>query len=56
MGGADTAAPGDREVTGDSDLLAAEEVLFPAETRAGDGPEPLAGAMDEVEEAAGGGR
>ena len=36
--------------------MAAEEGLFPAETRAGDRPEPLAGAMDEVEEVAGGGR
>lgn len=43
-------------MTGDRDLLAAKEGLFPAETRTGDGPEPLAGAMDEVEEAAGGGR
>ena len=43
-------------MTGDSDLLAAEEGLFPVEARAGDGPEPLAGARDEVEEAAAGGR
>lgn len=45
------AAPGDREVTGDSDLLAAEEGLFTGEARAGKGPgpEPLVGAMDEAE-------
>lgn len=43
-------------MTGDSDLLAAEEGLFTGEARAGEGPgpEPLAGAMAEAEEAGGG--
>lgn len=56
MGGTDTAAPGDREVTGDSDLLAADEGLFTGEARAGEGPEPElpAGAMDTAEEVGGG--
>lgn len=41
---------------GDRDLLAAEEGLFTGEARAGEGPgpEPLPGAMDDVEEAGGG--
>lgn len=43
-------------MTGDRDLLAAEEGLFTGEARAGEGPgpEPLPGAMDEVEEVGGG--
>lgn len=43
-------------MTGDRDLLAAEEGLFTGEARAGEapGPEPLPGAMDEVEEGGGG--
>ena len=45
-------------MTGDSDLVVAKEGLFTGEARAGEGPgpEPLAGAMDEVEEEDGGGR
>lgn len=52
MGGAGTAAPGDREVTGDSALLLAEEGLFTGEDRAGNGPgpEPLTGVRDEEED------
>lgn len=43
-------------MTGDSDLLAAEEGLFTGEARAGEGPgpEPPAGAMAEAEEVGGG--
>lgn len=43
-------------MTGDRDLLAAEEGLFTGEARAGKGPgpEPLPGAMEEVEEVGGG--
>lgn len=39
-------------MTGDSDLLAAEEGLFTGEARAGEGPgpEPLVGTPVEVEE------
>lgn len=36
-------------MTGDSDLLAAEEGLFTGEARAGEGPGPLVEAMDEAE-------
>lgn len=52
MGGAGTAAPGDREVTGDSALLLAEEGLLTGEDRAGKGPgpEPLTGVRDEEED------
>lgn len=52
MGGADTAAPGDREVMGDRALLVAVEGLFTGEERAdeGPGPEPLTGTRDEEEE------
>lgn len=45
-------------MTGDRDLLAAEEGLFTGEARAGEGPRPelLTGMMDEVEEEGGRGR
>lgn len=51
MGGTDAAAPGERDVTGESALLLAEEGLLTGEDRAGEGPgpAPLTGASDEEE-------